>query len=59
MDLDWINAEILQFCDSVGKGLMGQSDFQGRQQAGTECPFLRKRGYRKTGSPEGFLFPSI
>lgn len=58
MDSDWTNADILQFCDSLGKDL--QSKVTSREGSMRDrMSILEKEGIQKNRQPGRFLLPSV
>lgn len=58
MDSDWTNADILQFCDSLGKDL--QSKVTSREGSMRDrMSLLEKEGIQKNRQPRRFLLPSV
>lgn len=58
MDSDWTNADILQFCDSLGKDL--QSKVTSREGSMRDrMSILEKEGIQKNRQPRRFLLPSV
>lgn len=59
MDSDWTNADILRFCDNLGKGLQGEVTSRKGGSMRDRMPILEKEGIQNNRQPEGFLLPSV